>query len=108
MEDKVQSGEIFSLLILYSKTEQVSKTVEELVVWKTRSHTGSLIKGEKCPITGFWFWENIAKCGCRGKNDDDDDDDDDNEDYEDNSYYYDDDDDEYDDDDYYDGFDNSF
>ena len=84
MEDKVQSGEIFCLLILYSKTEQVSKTVEELVVWKTRSQTGSLIKGEKCPISGFWFWENIAKCGCRGgEKEDEEDDYDDYDDYED-------------------------
>ena len=48
------------------------------------------MKGEKCPLTGFWFWENIAKCGCRGMEDDDEedyDDDDEDDDYDDDDYY---------------------
>ena len=23
-----------------------------------------VFKGERCPITGLWFWTPIAKCGC--------------------------------------------
>ena len=23
-----------------------------------------VVKGERCPITGLWFWSPIAKCGC--------------------------------------------
>ena len=65
------------------------------------------MKGEKCPLTGFWFWENIAKCGCQGKDDDDEhdeDDEDDDYDYDDYDDYFDEDDyDGYADSDYYDG-----
>ena len=87
-----------------TETEKLSKqrvkTAEDLVVWKSKGPNGNLVKGEKCPLTGFWFWENIAKCGCRGKDDDDEHDD----------YDDDDDDDYYDDDDYddYDDYDDDY
>ena len=97
LSDKVSSqerGERF-YFFSYSQTDtekQRVKTVEELVVWKAKGPNGNLMKGEKCPLTGFWFWENIAKCGCKGNEDDDEHDDEDD--------YYDDDYDGYDDDDY--------
>ena len=86
--------------LLHFQTEKLSKTVktvEDLVVWKTRNQTGSLVKGEKCPISGFWFWESIAKCGCQGreKEDEEDDEYDEESDYDDDDNDYDDD---YDDD----------
>merc|ERR1712242_143729 len=80
-------------------SKQRVKTVEDLVIWKSKGPKGHLMKGEKCPLTGFWFWENIAKCGCRGMEDDDEEDYDDDDDYDGD---YDDDDYDGDDDDYYD------
>ena len=75
------------------KPFNTDKTTEDLVVWKAKYPSGTLIKGEKCPISGFWFWENIAKCSCHRKDMDDDDDyedsdyDDNYDDYEDSDYY---------------------
>ena len=109
LSDKVSSqerGERF-YFFSYSQTDtekQRVKTVEELVVWKAKGPNGNLMKGEKCPLTGFWFWENIAKCNCQGKDDDDEheyEDEDEEEDdyYDDDEYddYYEDDEDDYDD-----------
>merc|ERR1719384_1163723 len=89
-----------------TETEKLSKqrvkTVEDLVVWKTKGQKGNLLKGEKCPLTGFWFWENIAKCNCQGKDDDDEheyEDEEEDDYYDDDEYddYYEDDEDDYDD-----------
>merc|ERR1712045_492862 len=84
---------------IYQKTKNLPeyvKTVEDLVVWKTKNQTGSMMKGEKCPISGFWFWENIAKCGCPGREREEEEDEEDEEygeyandsDYDDDEYEY--------------------
>ena len=84
------------------KLSNTDRTMEDLVVWKAKYPSATLIKGEKCPISGFWFWENIAKCSCHGKDVDEEKDDDD---YEDSDY--DDNYDDYEDNDYYDNYEDS-
>ena len=33
-----------------------------LSVW--RVHHGNVVKGERCPLSGHWFWIPVVKCGC--------------------------------------------
>merc|ERR1719297_93032 len=57
----------------FNKTQEYGKDKEKFTAKETtkykyttfwRKKHDMVVKGERCPITGLWFWSPIAKCGC--------------------------------------------